>query len=332
MGKLIDGTWFDDDQLADAEATNTNASGAFVRADSVIRNWVTPDGTPGSSGEGGFAAEAGRYHLYAALNCPWAHRALIFRKLKKLEDLIPVSLVRPRRTDQGWVFDSEDQTYRDGLLGRNALHEIYTEAQPDYSGRVTVPVLWDKQRQTMVSNESSEIIRMMNSAFNALTDDKTDFYPPDLQTGIDELNERIYATVNNGVYRAGFARSQAAYDEAVVTLFETLDMLDDRLATRRYLMGDQQTEADWRLFPTLARFDVAYVGAFKCNIRRIADYANLWPYARDLYQTPGIAETVHHDIYKQGYYSKSELRNPLGIVPLGPDIDFSTPHGRSQLS
>ncbi|MBT3702681.1 MAG: glutathione S-transferase family protein, partial [Alphaproteobacteria bacterium] len=319
MGKLIDGVWLDDAQMAAAEATNTDKSGAFVRAESVIRHWVTPDGEPGPSGEGGFKAEAGRYHLYVALNCPWAHRALIFRILKQLQDVISISYVRPRRSDQGWVFDADDAFFKDDLFGKSALHEIYTQAQPDYTGRVTVPVLWDIQRQTMVSNESAEIIRMLNSAFDAFTDDKTDYYPAAQRDEIDALNERIYNTINNGVYRTGFARSQAAYDEAVTALFDTLDMLDDRLAVRRYLMGDQQTEADWRLFPTLARFDVAYVGAFKCNIRRIADYANLWPYARDLYQTPGIAETVRHDIYKQGYYSKSELRNPLGIIPAGPE-------------
>jgi glutathionyl-hydroquinone reductase len=317
--------------LASAEATLTDKSGAFVRAESVIRHWVTADGEPGPSGDGGFKAEAGRYHLYVALNCPWAHRALIFRILKQLQDVISISYVRPRRSDQGWIFDAKDAFFHDNLLGKSALHEIYTAAQPDYTGRVTVPVLWDKQRQTMVSNESAEVIRMLNSAFDAFTDNKVDYYPSAQRTEIDALNERIYNTINNGVYRAGFARSQSAYDEAVTALFDTLDVLDDRLADRRYLLGTQQTEADWRLFPTLARFDVAYVGAFKCNIRRIADYANLWPYARDLFQTPGVAETVRHDIYKQGYYSKSELRNPLGIIPAGPDVDFSQPHGRERL-
>jgi glutathionyl-hydroquinone reductase len=331
MGKLIDGVWLDDSQMEAAEATITDPSGAFVRPDSNIRHWVTPDGAPGPSGDGGFKAEKGRYHLYVALNCPWAHRALIFRILKKLEDVISVSCVRPRRTGQGWVFDPDDDYFQDQLLGKSALHEVYTEAQPDYTGRVTVPVLWDTQHHTMVSNESSEVIRMLNSAFNDFTENQTDYYPAAWRAEIDALNDRIYSTINNGVYRAGFARSQSAYEEAVIALFDTLDMLDERLADRRYLMGAQQTEADWRLFPTLARFDVAYVGAFKCNIRRIADYANLWPYTRDLYQTPGIAGTVRHDIYKQGYYSKSELRNPLGIVPVGPVIDFSEPHGRERL-
>ena len=324
MGKLVDGIWLDDEQL-------TDASGAFQRADSVVRHWVTPDGAAGLSGAGGFKAEAGRYHLYVALNCPWAHRAIIFRKLKRLEEAISISYVRPRRSDQGWIFDADDAAYRDDLLGKTALHQVYTEAEPDYTGRVTVPVLWDIERHTMVSNESSEIIRMLNTAFADMAAETIDYYPAAQRAEIDALNERIYATVNNGVYRAGFARSQSAYEEAVAVLFETLDMLDDRLATRRYLLGGRQTEADWRLFPTLARFDVAYVGAFKCNLRSIADYANLWPYARDLYQTPGVAETVRHDIYKQGYYSQSALRNPSGIVPMGPEIDFSAPHDRARL-
>jgi putative glutathione S-transferase len=325
MGKLVAGAWLDDDQL-------TDDSGAFVRVDSVVRHWVTRDGAPGPSCSGGFKAEKGRYHLYVALNCPWAHRAIIFRKLKRLEEVISISCVRPRRSDQGWIFDADDAAYRDDLFAKSALHEIYTEATPDYTGRVTVPVLWDKQRHTMVSNESAEVIRMLNDAFAGLADETPDYYPLDQRAEIDALNERIYRHINNGVYRAGFARSQAAYEEAVVPLFETLDMLDERLADRRYLMGARQTEADWRLFPTLARFDVAYVGAFKCNLRRIADYENLWPYARDLYQTPGVAGTVRHDIYKQGYYSQSELRNPKGIIPLGPAIDFSTPHGRAHLA
>jgi len=316
VGKLVDGIWRDDDQL-------TDAAGAFVRADSVVRHWVTRDGA------GGFKAEAGRYHLYVALNCPWAHRAIIFRKLKRLEDVISISTVRPRRNDQGWVFDAG---YPDDLMAKSVLHEVYTEAAPDYTGRVTVPVLWDKHGHTMVSNESSEIIRMLNSAFVDIADETPDYCPADQLVEIDALNARIYDTINNGVYRAGFARSQAAYAEAVEALFETLDMLDERLATRRYLLGAHQTESDWRLFPTLARFDVAYVGAFKCNLRRIADYANLWPYTRDLYQTPGVAETVVPEIYKQGYYSQSELRNPLGIIPLGPDIDFDAPHGRAGLN
>lgn len=323
MGKLLDGRWVED------EVGTTDADGKFQRSKALLRNWVTADGAPGPNGEGGFRAEAGRYHLYIAINCPWAHRAAIFRKLKRLDDAVSLSICSPRRTDQGWVFDPAEERFRDGLLGAEALHQVYTMAQPDYSGRGTVPVLWDKQRRTIVSNESAEIIRMFNSAFCAISDDDTDYCPPELTHEIDALNETIYTTVNNGVYRAGFARSQEAYEEASSALFDTLDQLDDRLGQSRYLLGDRLTEADWRLFPTLARFDVAYYGAFKCNLRRLIDFPNLWPYARELYQTPGIADTVELDIYKRGYFSKSDLRNPHGIVPKGPAIDFSAPHGRS---
>jgi putative glutathione S-transferase len=316
MGLLVNGVWHEEG--SDARTTN----GHYVRPDSKFRSWVTADGSSG------FPAEAGRYHLYIAIGCPWAHRTWIFRKLKRLENVISMSIVAPRRTDQGWVFDDNSPRYRDTLLGKRFLHEIYTLAQPDCTGRVTVPVLWDKKRQTIVNNESSEIIRMFNSAFNAFTDNQTDYYPAPLRTEIDVLNDLIYRTVNNGVYRSGFATTQVAYEEAVDALFATLDQLETRLATRRYLLGDRLTEADWRLFPTLVRFDVAYVGAFKCNLRRLVDYPNLWAYTRELYQMPGIAETVDLEIYKQGYYSISPLRNPLGIVPKGPVIDFSVPHGR----
>ncbi len=322
MGKLLDGKWVDDDVSA------ADADGKFQRSKALLRNWVTADGAPGPSGEGGFKAEAGRYHLYIAINCPWAHRAAIFRRLKGLEDAISLSVCAPRRTDQGWVFDPADDRYRDGLLGKEALHQVYTAGISDYSGRVTMPVLWDKQRGTIVSNESAEIIRMFNNAFLGVAGNDTDFHPPDLAEEIDALNETIYATVNNGVYRAGFARSQEAYDEAATALFATLNDLDQRLSRSRYLLGDRPTEADWRLFPTLARFDVAYYGAFKCNLKRLIDYPNLWPYARELYQWPGIAETVDFGIYKRGYFSRSPLRNPHGIVPKGPAIDFSEPHGR----
>ena len=320
MGLLMNGVWCDE------ETNLKKTDGRYVRSDSQFRHWVTADGSSG------FVVEAGRYHLYIAINCPWAHRAWIFRKLKRLEDVVSMSIVAPRRTDQGWVFDTDSLQYQDTLLGTGSLHEIYTLAQPDYTGRVTVPVLWDKKRQTMVNNESSEIIRMFNSAFAALTDDQTDYYPPPLRAEIDTLNDLIYRTVNNGVYRAGFATTQEAYEEAVKALFTTLDQLDARLATRHYLLGDRLTEADWRLFPTLVRFDVAYNGAFKCNLRRLVDYPHLWAYTRELYQTPGIAETVDLEIYKQGYYALSALRNPLGIVPKGPVIDFTTPHDRSAFS
>lgn len=317
MGMLLNGVW-------QAEDVHTGISnGHYVRPDSRLRNWITADGSSG------FPAEAGRYHLYIAISCPWAHRAWIFRTLKHLESVISLSIVAPRRTDQGWVFDPSQTRYQDTLLGKQALHEIYTLADPHYTGRATVPVLWDIQRQTIVNNESSEIIRMLNSAFNGVTGDTTDYYPALLRAEIDAVNDLIYRTVNNGVYRAGFATTQTAYDEAVDALFTTLGQLEARLATRRYLCGNQLTEADWRLFPTLVRFDAAYHGAFKCNLRRLIDYPNLWAYTRELYHQPGIAETVDLDIYKQGYYSPSPLRNPLGIVPKGPVIDFTVPHGRA---
>jgi putative glutathione S-transferase len=324
MGVLVDGAWAQED----AKALTPGADGRYRRVASQLRNWVSADGAPGPSGEGGFAAEAGRYHLYVAINCPWAHRAWIMRKLKGLEDVISLSIALPRRTDEGWVFDNRSERFADTVLGVDALHQVYHRAEPHYSGRVTVPVLWDKARGTVVNNESAEIIRMFNSAFAAFTDDQTDYYPKELRPEIDALNERIYATVNNGVYKAGFARTQEAYEDAFDALFETLDMLEDRLAARRYLTGDRLTEADWRLFPTLARFDVAYVSAFKCNKRRLVDYPNLWGYARELYQMPGIAETVEFEVYKRGYHSPSELRNPLGIVPKGPEVDWTAPHGR----
>jgi len=326
MGKLIDGVWYAEEPPQDV------GDGRFRRADTKFHSWVTPDGRAGPTGEDGFGAEAGRYHLYAAINCPWAHRTLLLRRLKGLTDIVPLSLVRPRRTSEGWVFDDTEPRFRDNALGTSALHEVYTRARDDYTGRVTVPVLWDTARETIVSNESAEIVRMFNSAFDGVGAAPGGYYPENLRDEIDALNDRIYPTLNNGVYRAGFARTQEAYDEAVVEVFATLDFLEDRLATRRYLTGERLTEADWRLFPTLVRFDVAYHGAFKCNRRRIRDYPNLWGYARELYQLPGIAATVDLDVYKRGYYSPSPLRNPRGIVPLGPSIDFTAPHGRDALA
>jgi len=323
MGRLVEGRWLTDDDVA-----RVRTDGEFKRTPSVVRHWVTADGSAGPTGEAGFAAAAGRYHLYAAFNCPWAHRALLLRALKGLEDIVPVSYVAPRRSDQGWVFWPDDPRFTDGLFGHASLHQVYAAGLADYTGRVTVPLLFDTHTGRLVSNESADIVRMFNSAFNDVGANDRDFSPAELLGDIDELNARIYATVNNGVYRAGFARTQQAYDAAVGPLFETLDLLDERLASRRYLFGDRTTEADWRLFPTLARFDVAYHYAFKCNRRRLIDYPNLWPYARDLYQTPGVAETVHLDIYKAGYFSPSEARNPHGIVPLGPRVDFDEPHGR----
>lgn len=321
MGMLVDGRWTDENEAK----AKTDAGGAFKRAESGFRNWVTRDGAPGPTGDGGFAPERGRYHLYVAMNCPWAHRTLLTRALKGLEDTISLDKTVPGRNDQGWYFDD---AHADTVLGKSALHEVYTEADPNCTGRVTVPVLWDRERETIVSNESSEIIRMMNDAFGALSNDDRDLYPEDLHAQIDHWNALIYATVNNGVYRAGFSSSQEAYDAAVRDVFATLDKLDAHLADNRYLCGDRFTEADVRLFPTMIRFDVAYFGAFKCNLRRLMDYEHLWAYTREIYQMPGVADTVDLDVYKRGYYSKSPQRNPLGIVPLGPDIDPGLPHGR----
>jgi putative glutathione S-transferase len=319
---LVDGVWHD--VWYDTKETK----GHFKRADAQFRSWITADGQPGPSGAGGFRAEAGRYHLYVSLACPWAHRTLIFRKLKKLEELITVSIVDPLMLEKGWEFTGRDGGTVDHLFGAKALWEIYTKADPHYSGRVTVPILWDKQTGTIVSNESSEIIRMFNSAFNGITGSQEDFYPEALRAEIDALNAVVYDTVNNGVYKSGFATTQEAYASNVQKLFETLDMLDERLGKSRYLFGDKVTEADWRLFTTLIRFDAVYVGHFKCNIRRIEDYANLSGYLRDLYQVPGIGETVDMYHIKHHYYRSHRTINPTGIVPVGPALDFDRPHGR----
>ncbi|WP_312365770.1 glutathione S-transferase family protein [Ensifer sp.] len=325
MGRLVDGIW--QDVWYDTAATK----GHFKRSESQFRNWVTSDGSAGPSGQGGFKAEAGRYHLYVSLACPWAHRTLIFRKLKKLEDLISVSIVDPLMLSKGWEFKGKDGGTVDHIFGFDALWQVYTRADPTYSGRVTVPVLWDKQKNTIVSNESAEIIRMFNSAFNALTGSTEDFYPQELRSEIDDLNGRIYGAVNNGVYKAGFATSQEAYEDGVAPLFDMLDELEERLATRRYLTGSTITEADWRLFTTLVRFDPVYVGHFKCNIRRIADYRNLQNYLRDLYQVPGVAETVNMRHIKEHYYRSHTTINPTGVVPVGPILDLDAPHGREIL-
>ncbi|AVA22333.1 MULTISPECIES: glutathione S-transferase family protein [unclassified Rhizobium] len=326
MGMLVDGVWHD--IWYDTKETK----GHFKRAASQFRNWVTADGAPGPSGTGGFKAEASRYHLYVSLACPWAHRTLIFRKLKKLENLISVSIVDPLMLENGWEFKGRDGGTVDHLLGAKALWEVYVKADPHYSGRVTVPVLWDKQTGTIVNNESAEIIRMFNSAFDGLTGSKSDFYPMDLRSDIDALNDIVYDTVNNGVYKSGFATTQEAYEENVRRLFETLDMLDKRLEGSRYLFGDRPTEADWRLFTTLARFDAVYVGHFKCNIRRIEDYRNLSGYLRDLYQVPGVAETTNLAHIKTHYYRSHRAINPTGIVPVGPDLDLDRPHARERLA
>jgi putative glutathione S-transferase len=327
MGMLVDGVWHD--VWYDTKETK----GHFKRQPSQFRNWITADGSAGPSGNGGFKAEADRYHLYVSLACPWAHRTLIFRELKKLQGLITVSVVDPLMVENGWEFKTGDAAATgDQLFGAKALWEIYVRADPTYSGRVTVPVLWDKKTDTIVSNESSEIIRMLNSAFDGLTGSTADYYPEDLRGEIDALNAIVYDTVNNGVYKAGFATTQEAYEEAVAKLFETLDMLDERLGKGRYLFGDRQTEADWRLFTTLVRFDAVYVGHFKCNIRRIEDYANLPGYLRDLYQTPGVRETVNMKHIKEHYYRSHKTINPTGIVPVGPALDLDSPHGRGKLA
>jgi glutathionyl-hydroquinone reductase len=325
MGLLIDGVWHD--QGYDTKSTG----GRFVRRDSAFRNWVTADGAAGPSGKGGFKAEAGRYHLYVSLACPWAHRTLIVRALKGLEDAISVSVVNWRMLEQGWTFEDAPGVVPDPVHGARYLHEIYTAAEGGYTGRVSVPVLWDKESGSIVNNESSEIIRMFNEAFDGLGATRGDYYPRELRGRIDELNGRIYDTVNNGVYKAGFATTQPAYEEAVRPLFETLDWLDARLATGRYLLGDRQTEADWRLFTTLVRFDPVYVGHFKCNLRRVADYPNLSGYLRDLYQVPGVAGTVNMQHIKGHYYESHRTINPSGIVPIGPDLDLTVPHGRERI-
>jgi len=322
MGLLQDGKWVD--QWYDTESSG----GHFVRKAPQFRSWVTVDGTAGPSGDGGFKAESGRYHLYVSLACPWAHRTLIFRALKELEQMISVSVVHWYMAEDGWTFAAGDGVLPDTVNDAQLMHEVYTKAISDYSGRVTVPVLWDKQTKTIVSNESSEIIRMFNSAFDGIGAKAGDYYPPDMRSETDSLNERIYATVNNGVYQCGFATTQAAYQEAVTPLFDTLDWLEDRLRSKRYLTGDQITEADWRLFTTLIRFDAVYVGHFKCNIRRIADYPNLSEYLRDLYQQPGIAKTVNMEHIKRHYYESHETINPSRVVPQGPVIDFTIPHNR----
>lgn len=329
MGMLIDGVWHEEDTRQREMA----ADGSFKRTESVFRNWVTADGSAGPSGTDGYKAEPDRYHLYVAHTCPWAHRALLFRTLKGLDGIVSVSYALPGRNPQGWTY-GEDARYPDCLPdtvnGFRHLHEAYTATDRTYTGKVTVPTLWDKKRGRVVNNESSEIIRMFNSSFAAHTNDREDYYPADLRAGIDALNDEIYLAVNNGVYRCGFAATQEAYEAAFDRLFACLDGLEAILAKQRYLLGSRLTEADWRLFPTLIRFDVAYVGAFKCNLRRIVDYPNLWGYTRELYQMPGIAETFSVDYAKINYYGIEKI-NPTGIVPKGPAIDFMTPHGRERL-
>ena len=326
MGLLLDGVW--NDRWYRTESNK----GRFVREQSRFRNWITADGSAGPSGEGGFTAEPGRYHLYVSYACPWAHRTLIFRVLKGLEGMISLSVVNWFMGKDGWTFKETDGVIPDNVNNAQFFYQVYTAAQTDYSGRVTVPVLWDKQKNTIVSNESSEIIRMFNIAFDDVGAKSGDYYPQALRPEIETVNKRIYDTVNNGVYKVGFATTQDVYEEAVIPLFESLDWLEERLSRSRYLMGSTITEADWRLLTTLLRFDPVYVGHFKCNLKRIGDYPNLSAYVRDLYQHPGVAETVRMDHIKSHYFGSHKTINPTGIVPAGPQIDLSVPHGRDRMN
>jgi putative glutathione S-transferase len=324
MGLLVDGEWHD--KWYDTKSTG----GAFKRSTAAFRNWITADESAGPSGEAGFKAEAGRYHLYVSYACPWAHRTLIFRTLKGLEDLITISVVHPDMLNGGWTFEIDEHgATGDTLYGLPFARDIYTKAVPDVSGRVTVPILWDKQRETIVSNESSEIIRMFNSAFNEITGNDLDFWPEEMRDGIEDVNARVYDTVNNGVYKSGFATTQKAYDAAVGPLFESLEWLEGILSKTRYLMGDRLTEADWRLFTTLVRFDPVYHLHFKCNRKRIVDYPNLWAYTRELYQVPGVAETTNFEHIVRHYHYSHDSINPHRIIPINPDLNWNAPHNRA---
>ncbi len=324
-GVFVDGVWH-------SQWYDTASGGRFVPAEPVFRNWVTADGGPGPSGEAGFAAERNRYHLYVSLACPYAHRTVIFRKLKELESVISMSILDPVMGEQGWEFGSSPGTTADTINDKRRLGEIYLLADPRYTGRVSVPVLWDKKRHTIVNNESPEIIRMLNSAFADLTNNRADYYPPELRAEIDRVNARVFSDVNIGVYRAGFATVQSAYEEGCRVVFAALDWLEDVLSRQRYLVGARLTEADWRLFTTLVRFDAVYYGHFKCNLRRIIDYPNLANYLRELYQTPGIADTVNLEHIKRHYYMSMTAINPTQIVPLGPQLEFSAPHDRDRFA
>lgn len=325
MGMLINGEWH-------RETLDTKSTGGeFRRTESAFRNWITPDGSPGPTGAGGFAADSGRYHLYVSYACPWAHRTLIFRSLKGLNDHIDVSVVHPDMLEDGWSFETDDHgATGDPLFGSRFVHELYQRADPACTGRATVPILWDKHRNTIVSNESSEIIRMFNSAFDGLTGNTDDYWPEPLRDEIEAVNARIYDTLNNGVYKCGFASTQAAYDAAIVPLFDTLDWLEARLSSNRYLIGDRVSEADWRLFPTLVRFDPVYQVHFKCSRSRIVDFPNLWAYTRELYQWSCVAETVNLAHIVRHYYFSHDSINPNRIVPLTATPDFGAPHGRDQ--
>ena len=316
MGLLVDGEW--KNQWYDTKSSG----GKFIRSEAQFRSQVTADGSSG------FKAESGRYHLYVSYACPWAHRTLIYRKIKGLDEHLSVSVVNPLMLEHGWTFDEADGVIPDPIHGAHFMHEIYTAAKPDYSGRVTVPVLWDKETGTIVNNESSEIIRMFDWQFDEVGASGARFCPPELEADIDDINTFVYDAINNGVYKSGFATTQEAYEEAVTALFAALDQIELRLTGNRYLVGNTLTEADWRLFTTLLRFDPVYVGHFKCNLKRIVDFPNLWAYTRELYQVPGVAETVHMDHIKDHYYRSHGSINPTGVVPTGPEIDFTEPHGR----
>ncbi|WP_062112000.1 glutathione S-transferase family protein [Aureimonas sp. AU40] len=325
MGLLVDGQW--QDKWYDTKATG----GRFQRTTTSFRRWVTPDGAPGPDGQDAVPAEAGRYHLYVSLACPWAHRTLILRKLKRLEDVISVSVVDWHMAEEGWIFSDRRGAIPDSVNGAKRLYEVYLQADPHYTGRVTVPVLWDKRDGTIVNNESAEILRMFNSSFDAFGDRSVDVCPADLMPEIEAINALVYDKVNNGVYKCGFATAQDAYEDAFDALFDTLDELEARLGRQRYLTGPRITEADWRLFTTLIRFDPVYVGHFKCNKRRIADYPNLFQYMLELYQWPGVSETVDFYHIKHHYYESHGTINPTGIVPLGPEQDLDQPHDRARL-
>ena len=325
MGLLINGQW------SDKWYDTKKSQGAFVREAAQLRNWITRNGNAGSSGVNGFKATPNRYHLYVSLACPWAHRTMIFRKLKQLEDIISVSLVSPDMLNQGWHFDTENDGSEDHLFGYKYLHQVYTRNKKDYTGRVTVPLLWDKQKNCIVSNESSEIIRMFNSEFNHITNDTQDFFPLEQQAAIEEINTLVYNNINNGVYRCGFATTQAAYVEAYENLFATLDKVENILSKQRYLIGTTITEADWRIFTTLIRFDIVYYGHFKCNRQRLEDFYHIKNYVRELYQWPGISNTVNFAQIKRHYYYSQTSINPTRIVPLGPKIDYNHSHNRSNI-
>lgn len=316
MGLLVEGKWVD--QWYDTKSTG----GKFVRTVTQFRNWITPDGHAGPTGHGGFKAESGRYHLYISLACPWASRTLIMRKLKGLENHISISIVHPLMLENGWTFSDAPGLIKDSLFNSDYLYQVYLKADPNYSGRVTVPVLWDKQTNTIVNNESAEIMRMFNTAFNNITGNYDDYYPEHLRSEIDAMNDFVYPNINNGVYKAGFSTNQAVYEKEVTKLFAALDKLEEQLANQQFLVGNQLTEADIRLFTTLVRFDAVYFGHFKCNIKALVDYPNLWDYTKRLYNHAGIAKTVDFDHIKQHYYGSHKTINPTGIVPVGPDLDW----------